>query len=450
MEVSSRLWPQLNSSKYSRRLHRAELGRLPGSGELLHRKIPLLHNGESRVVRAPFKPNVLVLPVHKDNSTNLHITNLRKRTPQVSVPLLVDLNGRFLWVNCDQNYLSSTYNAPFCHSTQCSRAGVHYCHKCNSTTIRPGCHNNTCGVLATNPLTKKNAISEIAEDVVSIQSIDHQWATIPQFVFACAPSSLLQGPLPKGVVGVAGLGHTPVALPMQLASHFGFRFALCLSSSPTKNGGIFFGNIPSKIPPRVMAYTPLTIGPQGEYFILVKSIKINNQTVPFNTSLLSKTRGFGGTMISTTTPYTVLERSIYDRFTRFFADQLVGVPRVEAVSPFGLCFNARLLPPTRVGTPNIDFVMQNRNVSWRVFGVDALVRVRPNVSCLAFVDGGTNARAGITIGAYQLEENFIHFDLLRSRVGFIPSRLSFPITCSNYFNFTGANKPTMEFDGMGD
>ncbi|KAI3472314.1 hypothetical protein Pfo_031272 [Paulownia fortunei] len=369
---------------------------------------------ESRVVRAPFKPNALVLPVRKDTATNLQITNLRKRTPQVSVPLVVDLNGRFLWVTCDQNYLSSTYNAPFCHSTQCARAGVHYCHKCSSTTARPGCHNNTCGVLATNPLTQKNVISELAEDVVSIRSIDQasnpsQWATIPQFLFACAPSSLLQGPLPQG-----------------LASHFGFRpqFALCLSSSTTNNGGIFFGNLPSKVPPGVIVYTPLTIGAQGEYFILLRSIKINNQTRRW------------GTMISTTKPYTVLEHSVFKTFTQFFADQLVAVPQVEAISPFGLCFNASILPPTRGDPPNIDFVLQNRNV------------MRPNVSCLAFVDGGSNARAAITIGAYQLEDNFIHFDLLRSRVGFIRSRLSQPFKCSN-FNFTSAEL-TLEFDAMGD
>ncbi|KAI3445273.1 hypothetical protein Pfo_001938, partial [Paulownia fortunei] len=308
-------------------------------------------------------------------------------------------------VNCDQNYLSSTYNALFCHSTQCARTGVHYYYKCNSTTVRPYCHNNTCGVLATNPLTQKNVISELAEDVVSIRLIDQasnlsQWVTIPQFPFACAPSSLLQGPLPQGVQGIVGLSHIPISCL--------YSWHLIL--------GIFFGNLPSKVPPGVIVYTPLTIGAQGEYFIPVRSIKINNQTIPFNTSLLSRTR--------------VLEHSIFKMFAQFFTNQLVRVPQVETISPFGLCFNASILPPTR-GDTCYEIFSYNRNVSWTVLGVDALVRVRPNVSCLAF-----------------LEDNFIHFDLLRSRVGFIPSRLSQPFICSN-FNFTSAEL-NLEFDAMGD
>ncbi|KAL2490507.1 Eukaryotic aspartyl protease family protein [Abeliophyllum distichum] len=418
----------------------------------------LFTTSESSVVRSPFRPNSLVLPVHKDSATGLHIANIHKRTPQVSIPFLVDLNGNFLWVVCDKNYLSSTYNAPLCHSAQCSRAGDHYCHKCHSA-VQPGCHNNTCAVMTINPLTRRYTVGELAQDIVSIQSFQGsntaRIATIPNFLFACAPSSLLQGPFPKSVQGVAGLGHAPVALPLQLASHFGFppQFALCLASSNNTNGNILFGNVPFKLATggdisQSMAYTPLSIGPQAEYFILVKSIKINNKTVPFNTSLLSSTRGFGGTMISTTTPYTVLEHSIFTTFARFFVEQFVGVPQVESVPPFGLCFNSHILPPTRVGGyPNIDFVMQNRNVSWTILGVDSLVNARPNVSCLAFVDGGLNTRAPIVIGAYQLEDHFLHFDLSNSKVGFSSSRLSHPVNCAN-FNVTSALTP--EEDTMKD
>ncbi|GMP60580.1 hypothetical protein CsSME_00023381 [Camellia sinensis var. sinensis] len=92
-----------------------------------------------------FKPRTLVLPVQKDGATSLHVANIHKRTPLMSIPFVVDLNGKLSWVNCEKHYLSSTYNAPFCHSTQCSRASSHYCHKCISL-VRPGCHNNTCGL----------------------------------------------------------------------------------------------------------------------------------------------------------------------------------------------------------------------------------------------------------------------------------------------------------------
>ncbi|CAN4111170.1 unnamed protein product [Withania somnifera] len=395
---------------------------------------------QSQVTRTPFKPNGLVLLVFKDSATGLHIANITKRTPQQSVPLLIDLNGKFLWLNCEKNYLSSTYFAPFCHSTQCSRVGAHSCNKCFSTTPRPGCHNNTCAVSTTNPLTSQTAISEVAQDSLSIQSTSQfsstsgPLVTIRHFLFACSPSSLLQGPFPKNVQGVAGLGHDSVSLPIQLASHFGFprQFALCLPSSSQKNGAIFFGTSGlSGTQTGNLTYTPIIIGSQGEYFIPVRSIRVNNKPVPLNrSSLISTSRNFGGAMISTTAPFTAFEHNIFTAFTHFFANQSFGVSRVNPISPFGLCFNSN-----RTNVPNIDFVMQNKNVTWTILGTNSVVEARPGVSCLAFVDGGQNPKAPIVIGVHQLEDNFVQFDLVRSRLGLTSSLLSRNTSCSN-FNFT--------------
>ncbi|KAJ8572922.1 hypothetical protein K7X08_009433 [Anisodus acutangulus] len=402
---------------------------------------------QSQVTRAPFKPNGLVLPVFKDSATGLHVANITKRTPQQSVPLLIDLNGRFLWLNCENNYFSSTYFAPFCHSTQCSRVGPHSCNKCFSNSPRPGCHNNTCAVTTTNPLTRQTAIGEVAQDSLSVQSTTQfgsnvgPLVTIRHFLFACSPSSLLQGPFPKNVQGVAGLGHDSVSLPIQLASHFGFlrQFTLCLPSSSQKNGAIFFGTSGfSGTQTGNLTYTPIIIGSQGEYFIPVRSIRVNNKLVPLNRSSLisTRSRNFGGAMISTTAPYTVLEHNIFTAFTQFFANQFSGVSRVNPVSPFGLCFNSNNLSSTSV--PNIDFVMQNKNVTWTIVGTNSVFQARPGVSCLAFVDGGQNPKAPIMIGVHQLEDNFVQFDLARSRLGLSSSLLSRNTSCSN-FNFTSTS-----------
>lgn len=408
----------------------------------------------SQVTRAPFKPDGLALPVFKDSATGLHIANITKRTPQQSVPLLIDLNGRFLWLNCEKNYLSSTYFAPFCHSTQCSRVGSHSCNKCFSTTHRPGCHNNTCAVTITNPLTSQTATGEVAQDSLSIQSTTQSGSnfgplvTIPHFLFACSPSSLLQDPFPKNVQGVAGLGHDSVSLPIQLASHFGFprQFALCLPSSTQKNGAIFFGSSGLNVTQTGnLTYTPIIIGSQGEYFIPVRSIRVNNKPLPLNRSSLitTRSRNFGGAMISTTAPYTALEHNIFTAFTQFFAKQSSGVSQVNPISPFGLCFNSNNLSNTNV--PNIDFVMQNKNVTWTIVGTNSVVEARPGVSCLAFVDGGQNPKATIVIGVRQLEDNFVQFDLVRSRLGLSSSLVSRNTSCSN-FNFTSKSSFVNEME----
>ncbi|XP_027107646.1 gamma conglutin 1-like [Coffea arabica] len=409
--------------------------------------VSLLFASAPGAAQAPFNPNALYLPVLKDNATSLLVVDIYKRTPLKSIPLLVDLNGKFLSVNCEQDYLSSTYNAPICHSTQCSQVENHFCHTCLSQA-KPGCHNNTCAVLATNPLTNTNVVSELAQDTLAIKTIEASnpgpLAVVRYFLFACTPSSFLQGPLPQNVQGIVGFGHNQVSLPRQLASHFGFpqKFALCLSSKTNQNGVIFLGNASYRIGDKDisqgMQYTPLTIGSQGEYQILVKSIRINHKPVQFNRPLLSRTRSFGGTVIGTTDPYTVLEHSIFENFTQFFTNEFtaIGASQVDPVSPFGVCFN-KLPPPVPkvdIAAPIIDFVMENRDTAWSIFGSNSIVKARPGIWCLAFVDGGYKPRAPIVLGAYQLEDHIFEFDLASSQLGFRVTLKADYNTCDQ-FNF---------------
>lgn len=80
------------------------------------------------------------------------------------------------------------------------------------------------------------------------------------------------------------------------------------------------------------------------------------------------------------------------------------MPQAKSVPPFGICFNSHNLPPSRVDRyPNIDFVMQSQNVISTILGVDSSVNAQPNVSHLAFLDGGLNGRPPIVNGAYDID-----------------------------------------------
>ena len=84
-----------------------------------------------------------------------------------------------------------------------------------------------------------------------------------------------------------------------------------------------FGYLNSDIS-KVLTFTPLIINPVStrsaflgepstEFFIVVKSIRISDQNVALNTTLLSIDRnGIGGTNISIANPYTVMETTIYE------------------------------------------------------------------------------------------------------------------------------------------
>nr|XP_008366845.2 gamma conglutin 1-like [Malus domestica] len=204
---------------------------------------------------------------------------------------------------------------------------------------------------------------------------------------------------------------------------------------------------------RKLTYTPLTIGRQGEYYINVQSIKINNKVVPLNTSLLpySPKRGVGGTMISTTTPYTILQTSIFRAVTQLLINQLQGVPQVKPMAPFGVCFDAKKFASNKAAltVSSIDLVLDNNRNIWRLYGHNVIVQPSPNVACLGFVDGGLRPQASIVIGALQLEDNLLQFDLTNSRLGFSSSLLSRRTSCSN-FNFgkssTGAEESTESTD----
>lgn len=399
--------------------------------------------------------------MRKDAATNQYITRINQKTPLVQENLVVDLGGRFLWVDCDNNYVSSTYQPARCRSAQCSLAGADGCGTCNGPA-RPGCNNNTCGVFPDNPITRTATGGELATDLVQVRSTDGsnpgRLVNVSRFLFSCAPTFLLQG-LASGVSGMAGLGRTRIGLPTQLAAAFSFdrKFAICLSSSTNSDGVIFFGDGPYRFLPGIdvsqsLSTTRLFINPvstaststQGEpsaeYFIGVSSIRVNNKSIALNTSLLTiDSEGNGGTKISTVNPYTVLEASIYNALTTAYIREAatMNITRVTSVAPFDVCFSRTNVLSTRVGfaVPSIELVLQNENTVWMITGSNSMVQVNDNVLCLGIFNGGSNPRTSVVLGAYQLENNLLQFDLATSTLGFSSTLLGRQTTCAN-FNFT--------------
>ena len=244
---------------------------------------------------------------------------------------------------------------------------------------------------------------------------------------------------------------------MQLANAFELKrkFALCVpSSSQLGLGDIFIGGGPYYMLPytknvsELLITTPLIINPvstapiysvgdpSDEYFIGVNSIKIGGKVVKFKTSLLSiDKKGVGGTKISTINPYTILHTSIYKAVVKDFVNKAASrkITRVASVAPFGACFSSKTIASTESGpgVPTIDLVLQNKSVYWRIYGANSMVKVKENVLCLGFVDGGSRPRTSIVIGGHQLEDNLLEFDLASSKLGFSSSLLLRNTSCSH-------------------
>lgn len=387
-----------------------------------------------------FRPKTLYVPVTKvvHSPKNQYVIHTKQRTPLVPIKQALDLGGEYTWSVCGRSYVSSTYKPARCGSAKCSLAKSSRGCNINSTLCivntfnRVGDHIPISGVLG--------------QDTVSVGAFNGSInpgkpVSVPDFLFVCGKSpQYLQG-LAGGVKGIVGLGRSKLGLPSQFASAFSLKrkFAMCLSSSTTSNGVVFFGDGPYYNLARLdlsqaLVYTPLVAQKSSEYYVGVESIKINDkEAVHFNnnTRLLS---------ISTVEPYTVLHTAIYEAVVGEFESALIGderFKRVEAVKPFGSCYNSSYIGIDRLGpvVPRIEVVLRSQSVPWTIYGGNAMVNVGNQVLCLGLVDGGREIplhQPSLIIGGHQLENNFLQFDLAGNRLGFSSSLFARQTTCSDF------------------
>ncbi|MED6143859.1 hypothetical protein PIB30_009935 [Stylosanthes scabra] len=396
------------------------------------------------------------IPIAKDPKTNLFYTQVSIGTPRHNMDLIIDLGGPILWYNCDTHYNSSSYHPISCNSKQCPSGS--FCMGCNGP-FKPGCSNNTCGANIINPLANAIFTGDTGEDVLAVAGttvsglltgcttdvggllVSSEYQVMQDMPELPPPPNLMQG-LPPSAKGIVGLARTQLSLPTQISSLFKLsrKFSLCLTSSNKYGlGNLYIGASPSTTVKKldvskIMQSTDLIVNPVStapistegeasyEYFIDVKSIKIGGKALNLNTSLLSiDKQGNGGTKLSTMDAFTKLHTNIYKILVREFVKQASNkkMKKVEPVKPFEACYDFKSLGRTKTGfdVPTIDLVLGN-GVKWTVYGGNSMVLVKKTVACLGVVDGGENAMlTSVVIGAHQLEENLLEFDLVSNKLG---------------------------------
>uniref|UniRef100_A0A0D9VE82 Peptidase A1 domain-containing protein n=1 Tax=Leersia perrieri TaxID=77586 RepID=A0A0D9VE82_9ORYZ len=359
--------------------------------------------------------HALVAPIIKDSKTSLYTLSISNKN------YLLDLSGQLLWSPC-----SATHPTVPCSSNNGGR---------------------TCTVRPTNPVTGERAAGDLTLTDIVINATDGRTptseVTVRGVVSSCAPGSLLRSSFPTMAAGDAGLGRGGLSLPTQLYSKLSLKrqFAVCLPStaSAAAPGVAFFGSGPYNLMPptlfdasTVLSYTDLVRSPSASasYSIRLRGIAVNQEAVVVR---LPPGGGAGVTKLDTAAPYTVLRRDVYRAFVSAFAKATARMPRMPSVAPFELCFNSSALGFTRVGyaVAPID-LMTHGGGNWTVFGSNSLAQVASDTACLAFVDGGRAARSAVTVGAFQMENNFLLFDEAKSRLGFSGTLLFIRTTCANF------------------
>lgn len=419
----------------------------------------------------------VLAPLRQERSSRLYSLSLYTRTPFQVTNFLLDLGGSFSWIDCTRNYTSSTY-----HSLPCTSS---VCHALGSSHV---CSNNSCFFSFGKSLGgKRKGVVKIQKAPALVDSLalpnttgrnpSRHLSTVPEFVFSCSDfffqgahghrhyhhHSHNRGHL-KGATGLVGLGQSNFSLIAQLSAAFSFPrvFALCLSGSPSAPGVAFFG---TRGPyffhhetdlSRNLTYTPLFTREDhqaagsasftrlsDEYFIHLTAIKVNGKVLKFDGMNMNYAKkDFHRAMLSTRTPYTTLHSSVYKPLVKAFVKEFsaLNLTVTQPVKPFSVCYDVSDVSSSRLGpmAPTVDFVMQSKDVFWRVHGSNSLVRIAEGVVdvwCLAFVDGGIKTRTQVVIGGHQMVDNLLQFDLEYKRLGFSSSVLVQNSMCAN-FNFT--------------
>lgn len=395
------------------------------------------------LISATNAQNGLILPLRKDPKTSQFYTTFQMGSNKATINSVIHLSGQHLWFSCD-DYTSNTYAPIPCDSTKCELAKGMGCSGCSGPP-RPGCTNNTCGAASSNPFVFYLTSQGFYEDTLS--SKDH--VELPQFIFSCVPNDYLQG-LASGATGMLGLARFDVSFHKQVASKLNMpdKFSICPPSSGLGKLSIGKGLSAKSDVFKLLKSTPLIINQpvsnqpffavndlSEEYFIDVKSIRVAGESLSVRDSYFSINKDrVGGTKISTVQNYTALHTSIYKPLTRAFdkAAANMKIKSVAAVPPFRSCYSSDSLSRTRAGpdVPAIDLVLPGNDVYWRINGANSLVEIDQKTMCLAFVDAGSRPTTSIVIGAHQLEENFLEFDLVSSQLKFSSSLLVHNKSCS--------------------
>lgn len=182
-----------------------------------------------------------------------------------------------------------------------------------------------------------------------------------------------------------------------------------------------------------MTYTPLLENKgDGSYIITLKAVQVQNKKLRLENvepNMLSSSM-----KISTVDTYSRMETMVYREFVTAFVNEAeslnLNMKRVSSQGGFEVCYS--VVERSTIVVPVIDLVLQSEMVKWRIYGHNSMVKVNDEVMCLGFLDGGLDLGDGISIilGAHQLEDNLLEFDLVSSMLGFSSSLIKSKTSCS--------------------
>ncbi|XP_071715147.1 gamma conglutin 1-like [Rutidosis leptorrhynchoides] len=384
------------------------------------------------------------------------ITAYPNRVQEVHENFLIDIDAPFTWHDCAVQWDldSNSYcddirlciGGVYCEDDLCTDARTTYSYHHNHPVCPSETNTSTfpckCSVNVVNPVTKSCGQGLLNYDdayFFNTTNGRNVFTVIGRYTNAvCAPSTSFAS-FPANVTGVMSFSSSPYALPAYVFPPFKNSLALCLPRTLSSHGVLFIGEGPYYLLPQsdvdvrsYLSYIPLLKNQDSSgYYISVNSIVIKYRSIIVPTNTTAK--------LSTIDPYTTLRTEIYNNVIKRFSKVVKRIPSAKAVAPFSVCFSTlKNDTKARLTVPDIDLVLHDGK-KWTISTANSIKQVTKDVACLALVDGGATSEPAIVIGTFQLEDNFLVFDLENFTLGFSSSLLYKHTSCSN-FNFTLTKK----------
>ncbi|PWA76418.1 aspartic peptidase A1 family [Artemisia annua] len=313
----------------------------------------------------------IVVPVNKHTDAAKDLYSVQIMTTYVNMQylhakFLIDLDAPFIWHDCilqwnifpgscpNNTYCTSPVS---CEEFQCTDVRTSYSYEnsascppvTNSSTL-PGWGFCTCPVNVINPINGSCGDAQLSYDQFTVNTSDGKnvftglYGAYPNAA-ACAPSSSFKS-FPANVTGVMAFSTSPYALPALLFQPLKKIIALCLPSTSSAPGVLFFGTGPYYLLPNsdvdvrsLLSYTSLLKHPDSfGYYIGVTSIVIKQKSIgiPVNST----------TKLSTLEPYTTLRNDF--KYLRCTCKKYTFISHQhEAISQYVPYAHTSLVAPIR-------------------------------------------------------------------------------------------------------
>ncbi|GLT93066.1 hypothetical protein SLE2022_108720 [Rubroshorea leprosula] len=370
------------------------------------------------------------LPFHHNVSLTVTVS---VGSPPRQVTMVLDTGSELSWLHCKKEpklnsifnpQASSSYIPIPCSSPVCKT-------KTQDLTNPVSCDAEKLCHAVLSYADASSIEGNLANDTFVIGS-----SARPSTIFGCMDSGFSSNAEEDAkTTGLMGMNRGSLSFVNQM----GFpKFSYCISGFDS-SGVLLLGddNIPwltgLNYTPLVLRSDPLPYFDRVAYTVQLDGIKVGSKMLPLPKSVFQPDHtGAGQTMVDSGTQFSFLLGTVYSALRNEFIQQTKGVLRKLEDSTFAfqgamdLCFLVDSTQTSLPELPRVSLMFSGAEMSVSgeklLYRVPEMMRGKDSVHCFTFGNSDLLGIEAFVIGHHHQQNEWMEFDLVRSRVGFAEVR----------------------------